>query len=225
MPTTFLIGFYFDTDTVGTPTSRIMYTMTTLSLMFVLFQKLKMTETFSFMVICIIACLYKIFHFVLFLIVLMCFLSVSYTNLGYASPLKLKFNIYIANFFSMFKMAMGESQTDEIDDLDGAVYYGCWILFLFLMFFTTIVYMNILIAVVSDEFERVYEERRLALYKIRLSYIITMWQQLSNDKIKVDNFALVVPKTDESGDEWTGWISVVKKQISSMKNQLAEIME
>ena len=61
------------------------------------------------MVVCIIACISKMYEFVLFLFVLLVFLTVSYTNLGYTSPLSEKFNIYIANFFSMFKMAMGES--------------------------------------------------------------------------------------------------------------------
>jgi nitrogen fixation protein FixH len=40
---------------------------------------------------------------------------------------------------------------------DGPYFTG-WILFIMFTFFTTIVYMNILIAVVSDEFEKVYDE-------------------------------------------------------------------
>jgi dolichol kinase len=81
----------------------------------------------------------------------------------------------MANFLNVFKMAMGESQTDEIDELSGGTYWTAWILFLFLAFFTTIVYMNILIAVVSDEFEKVYDSRHDALYQIRLPYIIKYW--------------------------------------------------
>ena len=128
------------------------------------------------MVVCIIACITKIYDFILFLFVLICFLTVSYTNLGYTSPLIQKQNIFVANFFSMFKMAMGESQTDENEELEGITYGTAYILFVFFIFFTTIVYMNILIAVVSDEFEKVYEERALELYKIRLPYIINYWQ-------------------------------------------------
>ena len=109
------------------------------------------------MVVCIQACIDKIVDFIYFLIMLIIFFSVCYSNLGYTSPLSNKFNIYFANFFNVFKMAMGESQTDEIDELVGGPYWTAWILFLFLAFFTTIVYMNILIAVVSDEFEKVYD--------------------------------------------------------------------
>jgi dolichol kinase len=58
----------------------------------------------------------------------------------------------------MFKMAMGESQTEDFAELKGGAYQMAWALFLFLAFFTTIVYMNILIAVVSDEFEKIYDE-------------------------------------------------------------------
>ena len=127
------------------------------------------------MVVCIIACIKKILDFIYFLILLIIFLAVCYTNLGYTSPLSNKFNIYMANFLNVFKMAMGESQTDEIDELSGGTYWTAWILFLFLAFFTTIVYMNILIAVVSDEFEKVYDSRHDALYQIRLPYIIKYW--------------------------------------------------
>ena len=133
----------------------------------------------------------------MFLFVLIVFLTVSFTNLGYdAITLSDKFNIYFANFFQMFKMALGESQTDEILELDGGPYFTGWALFIVFSFFTTIVYMNILIAVVSDEFEKVYDERETALYKIRLPYIIKYWQYRPNE-IAVQNCVIVVPNNSE----------------------------
>ena len=91
-------------------------------------------------------------------------------------------------------------------------------------FFTTIVYMNILIAVVSDEFEKVYDEQELALYKIRLPYIIKYWQH-NESSIQVKNCVIVVPTNSEEKQEWTGWISVVKKQLAQTQKVFVEEMK
>lgn len=37
MPISFLVGYYYDTESVGTGISRVAYTVTTINLMFVLF--------------------------------------------------------------------------------------------------------------------------------------------------------------------------------------------
>ena len=127
------------------------------------------------MVTCIIACGLKIFDFVLFMMVLIAFLSVSFTNLGIETKLTTRFNIYLANSLLIFKKTLGDFETDPFEQLADSPYYMVWVLFVFSAFFTTIVYTNILIAVVSDEFSRVYEERETILYKIRLPYIIQYW--------------------------------------------------
>ena len=78
---------------------------------------------------------------------------------------------------------------------------------MFLAFFTTIVYMNILIAVVSDQFERIYETKELELYKRRLPYIFKVIKR----KIKLDQYVVVIPESEDDHDEWSGWIAQVKK--------------
>jgi hypothetical protein len=172
MPISFMVGWALDGETVATTWCRISYTLTTMSLLFALLKKLRLTDRFSFIIVCIFKSLYQIGDYVLFLFVLILFITVSYSNLGYVSPYTDKFNVYFANFIQCFKMAMGESQTDEILELEGGLYYACWFLFIFLAFFTTIVYMNILIAVVSDQFEHIYEHREFELYRLRLPYIL-----------------------------------------------------
>ena len=84
---------------------------------------------------------------------------------------------------------------------------------MFLAFFTTIVYMNILIAVVSDQFERIYETKELELYKRRLPYIFKVTSK--KDWINLDQFVVVIPETEDDDDEWSGWISQVKKFLNT----------
>ena len=168
----------------------------------------------------------------MFLFLLVAFLTVSYSNINYQSPYADKFPSQIAIFIQMFKSALGESQTDEILALNGGSYYVGWALYIFLAFFTTIVYMNILIAVVSDQFERIYETKELELYKRRLPYIFKVYRK----KVKLDQYIVVIPETEDEGDEWSGWISQVKKflvnnslkineQISSMKKEIQSSLE
>ena len=181
-----------------------------MSLLFMALKKLRLTERFSFMVICIFKSLYEITDYILFLFLVVLFLTVAYTNIGYVSPYSDKLNIYFANFIQMFKMAMGESQTDEILELDGGLYFSGWILFIFFAFFTTIVYMNILIAVVSDQFERIFESKDLELLKRRLPYTL----KVSKKQINIRQCIIVVHEQDAEDSEWSGWISAFKKYIS-----------
>ena len=67
--------------------------------------------------------------------------------------------------------------------------------------------MNILIAVVSDQFERIYETKELELFKRRLPYIFKVLKK----KIKLDQYIVVIPETEDDHDEWSGWIAQVKK--------------
>lgn len=67
--------------------------------------------------------------------------------------------------------------------------------------------MNILIAVVSDQFERIYETKELELYKKRLPYIFKVIKK----KIRLDQYIVVIPESEDDHDEWSGWISQVKK--------------
>ena len=142
------------------------------------------------MVTCIISCGLKIFDFVLFMAVLIIFLSVAFTNLGVETKITNKFNIYLANGLLIFRKALGDFETSNFDQLEGGPFYMVWILFIFLAFFTTIVYTNILIAVVSDEFSRVYEQRDTILYKTRMPYIIEYWDE-NKTSIQVQNFVVI----------------------------------
>lgn len=95
---------------------------------------------------------------------------------------------------------------------------------MFLAFFTTIVYMNILIAVVSDQFERIYETKELELFKRRLPYIFKVIRKT----IKLDQYLVIIPESEDDHDEWSGWISQVKKFLmtNSVKiNEKIDAME
>lgn len=178
-PLSYIIGFAFDLyqdKTVAGYTSRVFYTMSTIALLFVSLQYLRLTDTFSFMVISIIACVYKILDFVWFFVLLMFFFTVAFSIIGYKPDQTDKMNIYVANFFRVFNGAMGDFDTSDIDTLEKGPYGTGYLLFLLLAFFTTIVYMNILIAVVSDEFEKVYETKDELLLRKRLPYIIKNWK-------------------------------------------------
>ena len=202
-PTTFIIGFCFDNQSAAGDFVRVTYTITTMSLLFVTLQKLRLTTRFSFIVICIFQCFADLQDFIIFLFLLVTFLTMSYSNIDYKSPYADRFPSQIAIFIQMFKSALGESQTEEILALEGGSYYVGWVLYIFLAFFTTIVYMNILIAVVSDQFERIYETKELELYKRRLPYIFKVYKP----DIKLDQYIAVVPDTQDDHDEWSGWIA------------------
>ena len=91
MPTSFIIGFIYDNQSSAQDFVRVTYTITTMSLLFVFLQKLRLTTRFSFIVICIFQCFADLGDFIMFLFLLVAFLTVSYSNVNYKSPYADKF--------------------------------------------------------------------------------------------------------------------------------------
>ena len=68
-----------------------------------------------------------------------------------------------------------------------------------------------------------YEQKDIELYKLRLPYILRT--VVDRDALKMDQFIIVVPQTDDGGDQWSGWIAQVKKFLGTTTTKLSEKME
>ena len=86
-----------------------------------------------------------------------------------------------------------------------------WFLFIFVSIFAQIVILNMLIAIMSDTFDKVTENRQLAALKLKVKV-------LSDFKFLIPSKAhkfiyLAVPKMTESafGNNWDGKISEIKR--------------
>ena len=51
----------------------------------------------------------------------------------------------------------------------------------------------------------------MELFKRRLPYIFKVLKK----KIKLDQYIVVIPVTEDDDDEWSGWISQVKKFLTT----------
>ena len=82
-PICFLIGYLYDDQVVACQITRVCYSIMSVSLFFMLLQQLRLTERFSFIVICIISSVSQLKDYVIFLFLMITFITVSYNCLGY----------------------------------------------------------------------------------------------------------------------------------------------
>ena len=114
----------------------------------------------------------------------------------------------------MYRMAYGDFA--YVDDY-GAVE---WIFFLLSTVLMPLVMMNLLIAIISDTFERVYTSKVPSDYKEKTALILEVenlmfWRRNVKEKV----FLHVIKyrgEDEEGGDEWEGRAAALKKDIERM---------
>eukprot|EP00351_Strombidinopsis_sp_SopsisLIS2011_P001809 CAMPEP_0116882430 /NCGR_PEP_ID=MMETSP0463-20121206/14654_1 /TAXON_ID=181622 /ORGANISM="Strombidinopsis sp, Strain SopsisLIS2011" /LENGTH=91 /DNA_ID=CAMNT_0004535591 /DNA_START=4085 /DNA_END=4360 /DNA_ORIENTATION=- len=85
-----------------------------------------------------------------------------------------------------------------------------WIMWLILVFVTTIILLNFLIAVISDVFEKVYDEKKVTSALQTLG-LINEWEKIfmrTSANLKVMPYIVVrsLSADDPASDEWTGFL-------------------
>jgi hypothetical protein len=94
-----------------------------------------------------------------------------------------------------------------------------WIYFVLATFFTNVMFLNMLIAIMSDTFARITENKAKYALKERTElyadYIFAVKLDAGLTKYR---YLYVITPLDEQGDdqsEWSGGLSVIKNQIKS----------
>ena len=75
---------------------------------------------------------------------------------------------FIDSFESMYELGLGEFDTEGYGTDDGSSYYLCYTLFLGATFLITIVFLNMLIAIMGDAFDRASENKDVDARRTKL---------------------------------------------------------
>ena len=96
-----------------------------------------------------------------------------------------------------------------------------YLVFLFCTFFTQVIIMNMLIAIMADTFARVDERKIQVGLKEKLQAIHDYYHILKVDE-KVRFLAVLRPDSDENQDQWLGMLTTIKRKLNQAVQQLKD---
>ena len=94
-----------------------------------------------------------------------------------------------------------------------------WIIWLLVIFCNTIIFLNFIIAVISDSYEQIMDIRIEELYKKKAQLLADIQSVFGENSIK--NANILVTRTCNTNTEdihWNGFVSEVKKGIKQYTN-------
>ncbi|CDW89455.1 wd-40 repeat protein [Stylonychia lemnae] len=135
----------------------------------------------------------------------------------------------LAYFLMAFRISSGDFQLDDYHSQEDGLVIFTWIIWLIAVMTLNIIFMNFIIAVISESYERVMQKLVAESYKVKANMIVER-EQLFNesDMISKDYFPnfIVVRRplnteTNEGG-EWQGFIKDLKYTIrtSAVKSKI-----
>ncbi|CDW85239.1 wd-40 repeat protein [Stylonychia lemnae] len=126
----------------------------------------------------------------------------------------------LAYFLMAFRISSGDFQLDDYHTQEDGLVIFTWIIWLIAVMTLNIVFMNFIIAVISESYERVMQKLVAESYKVKANMIVER-EQLFNEvelksKVNFPNFIVLRrPLNTESNEagEWQGFIKDIKYTI------------
>ncbi|CDW78177.1 UNKNOWN [Stylonychia lemnae] len=139
----------------------------------------------------------------------------------------------MAYFLMAFRISSGDFQLDEYQNQNSTLVIFTWIIWLIAVMALNIVFMNFIIAVISESYERVMQKLVAESYKVKANMIVEREQLFSDkDLIKEKLFPRFIivrrPINNESqdGGEWQGFIKDLKYTIrTSVSKSKGEVIQ
>lgn len=132
------------------------------------------------------------------------------------------------SLWNQYMLSLGEFGMDGFDDHPQMLL--CYLIFIAATFLTQITFLNMLVALMSDTFERVIEQKALFALMTKLNFMSDYTSVIkTNEKKHSKNYLFVVrSKLDAKDDEqaaWSGGFSgflkkTIESNMSSVKNNL-----
>lgn len=122
-----------------------------------------------------------------------------------------------------FRTALGDFELDSFKTQKVSVLlYFSWIMFVIAVFVSLLVFLNFIIAVISESYEKVMTKQVARAFKEKVSMINERESQFTEKELQNPIFfpRYLVLRTSASSDgeseEWQGFIKDIKKEIASV---------
>ena len=129
---------------------------------------------------------------------------------------------WLDSFVRSYLVGLGEFDMENFDAQDSTF---VWLFFILSTFVTQLIFMNLLIAIMGDTFDRVQEMKVQAATKEKISMIKDfIWMLDMEEEFKNSKYILIVEQqmTTSNGNTWEGKVGQLKSfmQQQSQSSQL-----
>ncbi|CDW85302.1 wd-40 repeat protein [Stylonychia lemnae] len=197
-----------------------------------LFQFLRIFQGFSFLVSMLQGVFMDLRFFLGFFLIFIFQFGLVFTILfrakfvdGYKGVGKLTY------FLTIFRISTGDFELDDYKDQDSELVFITWVVWVFTVLIINIVFMNFIIAVISESYEKVMQKLVAESYKVKANLILEREQLFSEQELKnpvyFPNYIVIrrqVNTTFQEDGEWQGFIKDIKGtmkiQTVKQKNEI-----
>ena len=102
-----------------------------------------------------------------------------------------------------------------------------WFIFIFATCFTQVIILNMLIAIMGDTFDNVFENKKQAILKLKVQVMADFSFFIKTDKDANKFLFVATQKVQEDADdeEWGGKITAIRRMIESHLKEQKEMVE
>eukprot|EP00347_Sterkiella_histriomuscorum_P010233 403377082 len=123
-----------------------------------------------------------------------------------------------------FRLSTGDFELDDYASQKPQLILATWAIWVSAVFVLNLIFMNFIIAVISESYERVMTKLVAQSYKVKVDMIVERELHMDYSQINQKNFPknLFLRRTadlDESGEEWQGFIKDLKATVKTSSNK------
>ena len=129
----------------------------------------------------------------------------------------------LAYFFFILRTSLGDFDVDSYSELPIASQLTIWAMWMLTVGLNTIVFLNFLIAVISDVFEQIMSTRTEQIFLKKAELLLEI-NEIVGDWAMKDNISSILitrgPKEIKHSDDWNGFFQEIKTHISKRSDTI-----
>eukprot|EP00347_Sterkiella_histriomuscorum_P005927 403354731 len=182
---------------------------------------LRIYNGFSFLVSMMAAVFIDLKYFLAFFVVFILQFGIIFAILFDATGIEEYNGIGIFSYFMMaFRTSSGDFNVDSYKDQSQILVIISWTIWIIAVMILNVMFMNFIIAVISESYEKVMQKLTAESYRVKVQMIVERELHFTEDELKLNHFfpqylllrKPVTSNLDQKG-EWQGFVKDIKNTI------------
>jgi hypothetical protein len=131
----------------------------------------------------------------------------------------------VGYFFYVLRLTLGDFDVSTFQHLQRPTIYVVWLVWTAIVFLAAVIFLNFLIAVISDVYARVIDTRMEEVFQKKAEILIDIHDVMETKCKKEDYNVLVtrqISQNDYGSEQWSGLLSTLKTE---MANNLLQVKQ
>eukprot|EP00347_Sterkiella_histriomuscorum_P023276 403335266 len=182
---------------------------------------LRIYNGFSFLVSMMAAVFIDLKYFLAFFVVFILQFGIIFAILFDATAIEEYNGIGIFSYFMMaFRTSSGDFNVDSYKDQSQILVIISWTIWIIAVMILNVMFMNFIIAVISESYEKVMQKLTAESYRVKVQMIVERELHFTNQELKLNKFfpqylllrKPITSNLDQKG-EWQGFVKDIKNTI------------